>query len=142
MRFNPTISVYWLWLVVIGGFLSVVPTECISISHVYVDGVLIGYNDPHPTMDTAKWILLHAAISVLLAVVATTTHHALAKRFLPNYKPDSKTFSLASLLLTVAGVVCAFSFLASLGAIPAVYLVVLIFVAGRGVTLLLAAVRL
>ena len=142
MRFNLAISVYWLWLAVIAGFLSVVPLECHSVSHVYVDGALSGYNDPYPTMDASKWILLHAVVSVVLAVVATVIYHAWAKRHQPEYRPDPKTFSLGGLLLMIAAVACVFSLLASLGAIPAIYAVVLIAVVGRIAILLLAAIGL
>jgi hypothetical protein len=142
MQSNPAVSVYWLWLTVIGGILAVVPLECHSVSHVYVDGALIGYNDPFPTMDAAGWIVLHAAVSVALAVVATVVHHLWAKRHDPEYHPDSRTFSLGSLLLITAALACVFSLLASLGAIYAIYVVVLLFVAGRIATLLLAAIGL
>ncbi len=153
MRFNPTVSAYWLWLVVIAGVLSCVPLEfhpgplgastfCKNnIAHLYIDAIQ-GYNDCHHIMSGDKWILLHAAVSVLLAVVATVIHHSGPKRSEPDYQPDSKTFTLASLLLIVTAVSCVFSLLACLGAIYAVYLVVLIFVAGRFAVLLLAAVGL
>ena len=142
MQFNPRTSVYWLWLVVIAGVLSVVPLKCYSVSHVYVDGALIGYNDPYPKMDAAGWILLHTAVSVVLAIIATVIHHALAKRLHKKYQPDPKTFSLGGLLLMVAALACVFSLLASLGAIYAIYGAVLIFVAGWIATLLLAAIGL
>jgi hypothetical protein len=140
MHFNPRVSAYWLWLAVIGGILSVVPTECISVSWLYFNGALSGYNDPYPTMNTAGWIVLHAALSTALAVVATAIHRALAKATQPDYPPESKTFTLGGLLWLIAVAACVFSLLASLGAIPAVYVVVLICIAGRGVVLLLASV--
>lgn len=112
-----------------------------NIAHLYIDAIQ-GYNDCHHIMSGDKWILLHAAVSVLLAVVATVIHHSGPKRSEPDYQPDSKTFTLASLLLIVTAVSCVFSLLACLGAIYAVYLVVLIFVAGRFAVLLLAAVGL
>ena len=93
-------------------------------------------------MDAAGWILLHAAMSVVLAIIATVIHHALAKRRQPEHQPDPKTFTLGGLLLMIAAVACVFSLLASLGAIYAIYGAVLIFVAGWIATLLLAAIGL
>jgi hypothetical protein len=149
MRFNPRVSVYWLWLVVIADVLAVVPCvsypgkmgipRFVSVAFVYTHA-LRGYNDVYSLMTTGTWILLHAAVSVGLAVAATVIHHALAKRFCSDYRAESKTFTLGNLLLIVAAVACVFSCLASLGAISAVYLVVLIFVVGRFAALFLAAI--
>jgi hypothetical protein len=151
MRFNPRVSVYWLWLVVIAGVLAMVPcasypgkmgrTNFVSVAFVYTNA-LRGYNDSYTLLTGGKWILLHAAASVGLAVVATVIHHVLAKRFRSDCQPESKTFTLGGLLLTIAAVACVFSLLSSLGSISAVYLVALIFLAGRFATLLLAAVGL
>ena len=151
MRFNPRVSVYWLWLVVIAGVLAVVPcasypgkmgkTNFASVAIVYTHA-LRGYNDVYSWLTAGKWILLHAVASVGLAVVATVVHHALAKRFRSDCQPESKTFTLGGLLLTIAVVACVFSLLSSLGAISAIYLVVLVFLAGRFATLLLAAIGL
>jgi hypothetical protein len=151
MRFNPRVSVYWLWLVVIAGILSDVPcasypgrmgrTAYLNVAHLYANA-LRGYNDSYIMMRADRWILLHAAVSVALAVVATALQHAWAKRRRPDYRPDSKTFTLRGLLLSVAAVACAFSLLASFGAIHVGYAVVLIVVAGRVATLLLAAIGL
>jgi hypothetical protein len=136
------VSAYWFWLAAIAGLLSVLPTECRSVSFAYADGALCGYNDPYPTMNTAGWILLHAAVSVGLAVIATSLPRALKKRRNPRYQPDDRAFSLANLLLAVAAVVCVFSLLACVGAIPATYVAVLIFVGGRFAVVLLDALGL
>ena len=117
-------------------------TSFFNVAFLYANDALHGDTRSWSAIGDDKWILLHAAVSTVLTVVATVIHHAWAKRHQPDYQPDPKTFTLVSLLLTVAAVACVFSLLASLGAIYAIYLVVLIFVAGRGAVLLLAAVGL
>jgi hypothetical protein len=151
MRFNTTISEYWLWLVIIAGVLAAVPsvpysgkpggTSSLNVAFLYRDA-LRGDTRSWSAVGDDVMIVLHAVLSVVLAVIATVIHHAWAKRRKPDYTPDAKTFTLGGLLLTTAAVACAFSFLASVGAIYAIYLVVLIFVAGRFATLFLAAVGL
>ena len=125
MRFNPATSVYWLWLVVIASILGVVVAHAIA-------GDALSWS----TLSDNEIILLWAAVSVVLAVVATVIHHTWANQ------SDPKSFGLRGLLLMVAGVVCVFSCLASLGVIPAIYAVVLIAVVGRIAILLLAAIGL
>ncbi len=151
VRSRQNVSVYWLWLVVIGGILAVLPevpysgpmggNGLLPVVFLYCED-FCNYSDPYSALGDDKWILLHAAMSAVLAVIATVIHHAWAKRRHPEHQPDPKTFSLGGLLLMIAALACVFSLLASLGAIYAIYLVVLIFVAGRGATLLLAAVGL
>jgi hypothetical protein len=157
MRIHAKISVYWLWLLVIGGLCLSMPVDICwdywqrlfdcdvstgwfdplpSVADLYRDAIC-GYNDFHGLY--GQWILLHATVSVLFAIVATVIHHACAKRCQPERQPDSKTFTLRSLLLTVTAIACVFSLFACLGAIYALYLVVLIFCAGRFAVLLLAA---
>jgi hypothetical protein len=151
MRFNSTVSVYWLWLPLIAGILAVVPcvpypgkagaTVFLSLIYVYANG-LRGYNDSYTLMSADKWILLHAAVSVVLAVVATAIHRLWAKRRQPDYQTNVRIFALGNLLWTVAAVACVFGCLASFGAIHALYTAVLIFVGGRIATFLFAAVGL
>jgi hypothetical protein len=150
MRFNPTASVYWLWLPLIAGILAVVPcvpypgeagaTAFLSLIHVYANG-LRGYNDSYTLMSADKWILLHAAVSVTLTAVATLISQRWVKQRLSDHRPAVNTLPLGDLLLTVAAVVCAFGYLASLGAIHAIYGAVSIFVAGRFIVLAPAALK-
>jgi hypothetical protein len=151
MRFNPIVSVYWLWLLLIAGILAVVPcvsypgksgeTEFLSLIYVYTNG-LRGYNDSYTLMTADKCLLLHAVVSAVLAVVATLIHRVWAKRRQSDDQRDSKTLALGSLLWTVAAVACVLGCLASFGAIHALYAVVLIFAAGWIASLLLGVMGL
>ena len=151
MRVNPAISVYWLWLAVIAGILAVVPsvpysgipggTSFLNVAFLYGDA-LRGDTRSWSAIGDDKMILVHAAVSVVLAVIATAVHHTRAKRRGPEQRPDPKTFTLGGLLLLTAAVAGVFSLLASLGAIYAIYAAVLMFIVGRIATLLLAAVGL
>ena len=145
MQAGPKISVYWPWLVVISALLAVVPSlpisggsgQTISCYILSLYGMaLYGKSDPFWAVDN-RWILLHAAVSVALAVVAAALH-----RIAVDHKQDSKTFSMRRLMLTITAIACVFSLLASIGAMPVLYAVALIVIVGWAATLLLAAVGL
>jgi hypothetical protein len=150
MRFNPTVSVYWLWLIVIGCILAVVPsvpysggngvTGSFYVMFLY-GAALYDLSDPYSTVDN-KWIMLHAAVSVVSAIIATMVHDACTKPCQAEYKQDSKTFTWGGLLLAITALACVFGFLAFLGVSFVVYLVVLTVVAGRIATLLFAVIGL
>jgi hypothetical protein len=151
MRCHSSVSVYWLWLFILGGILAVAPsvpfhakmggTRFLNIAFLYRDA-LHGDARSWSAMGDDKWMMLHAAVSAALAVVATVIHHVLAKRRDPEYRSDSKNFSLGEVLFFTVALACVFSILAFLGAIHAIYAAVFIFVAGRLATLLLAAIGL
>jgi hypothetical protein len=161
MRFNRTISIYWFWLIVIAGVLSGAPVDiCWDIwQDIFLWDVSTCWSAPLPNIANLyadalrgnsyfyglwadKWILLHAAVSVVLAIIATVICRLWARRHRQEQQPDPRTFTLGGLLLAVTALACLFSLLASLGAIPMIYAVMLVFVVGRVATLLLAAIGL
>jgi len=134
-----------LWIVVIAGILANVPVVPydpgkapayhLPISFLYNEAI----SDSHSCTDIGddKWILGHAIVSVVLAIVATVLHRAWAKRHQTPYRPDK--FTLRGLLLTTAVLAGIFGLFASAGSMYILYVVVLLFVAGRMAPLLLAA---
>jgi hypothetical protein len=143
MQINRAVSVYWLWFVVIGGILAIIPNppgfgaKIPNIAEVYASC------DLRPEIvNRNQVILVHTTVSVVLAVAVTVILQRRANRRQRRweYHPDPKSLTLSDLLLFVAAIAFIFSILASIGATSVVYIAVLIAVVGRIAALLLVAV--
>jgi len=134
---NPRVSLYWLWLAVAFGAIMLVPWHRYSLPG-HHRMLPLGTVYVNPGMNWQPVLVVHSAVSVLLAVFATAVHHRV-QRTRRKAVPQPLTFSLGRLLAGVAVVGGIFSILTYCGAPPLVFLVVILLVAGHPASLALTA---
>jgi hypothetical protein len=137
---NPSISVYWLWLAVIAAVLANIPLipfdpgkspPCrLPITFLYTCTFPARDTGSWTNLGDNRWILLHAVVSTIAALVAMGVHKAWTLRCQdpwqdPSHCSRRRLAAIIVLLSTVLGV------LAWCHVAYVLYFVVLIFFAGR-----------
>jgi hypothetical protein len=141
-RFDCNVSKYWLWLVVIAGLSMAAP--CASqLSVLYLDA-LQSFEICNPKKDLVVShpnlvIIAHALISVVLAVIFTIISQVAAKASKKPIPGEARRFKMSTLFVATTVIGCIFGGFKYLGSEPVLYFVVLLFAAGRVVSLYLTA---
>jgi hypothetical protein len=133
LKFNPTVSVYWPWLISVFG-IGFVPTFGMMMASYY--------QTPPGLRDEALYkytpFLIGAWIAAAVAMIAAIVHHA--KRLARGEKDDASNFSLATILLVLGGASVAFGLLRWIDASAVFFYIVVIFILGRFACLFVNAI--
>jgi hypothetical protein len=132
LKFNPTVSVYWPWLVVVFG---------IGFAQAFGRMMAGYYQTPPGLRDDALYnyapFLVCALIATAIAMTAAIAHHA--KRLKRGEKDDASNFSIATILLVLGGASVVFGLLRWIDAPAAFFYIVVICILGRFACLLVNA---
>ncbi len=139
-RLNPRVSVYWLWLAIAFGGMTVIP----CVPFIDTKTGLTYYYPPatfylYPGMREG-WpsILIYNTLAALLVTIPAAVVHALIRRRRGLVEPV--VFSLRQILGGMVAFAVVFAVLASYKALPLVFFVVILLYLGWPVTLILAAI--
>ena len=137
---NPRLSVYWLWLVIVFGMIAALPglpfSRKLASGNRYVP-IATAYSRPD-LFDGWQVILVgHTLVSLLVAVPAAA-HHTLRRRQRGLSEPVS--FDLRQLLGAAAMLALVFGLLAWYKAPPVVFVAAILLYSGCPATLILAGI--
>ena len=137
-RWNPRVSVYWLWLVIVFGAIAAIPwhpyPDKLTGKPRYVP-VATAYSRPDLFDGWQATLLCHTLVALLVAIPAAVRHTVIRRE---RSLAEPVTFSLRQ-LLTGAGILAlVFGLLAWYGAPRVVFFVVILLYSGWPATLILA----
>ena len=146
-RANPSVSVYWLWLLVIAAVLANLPVVPYPGKCCYLPITFL-YKEAFSETDVSSWsnigdqrlIVLHALVSVIVTVVAMSIHRVWTMRCKMPWE-EAGTFTPGGVVMAAFVVTLALGALAICSASYVLYGVVLIFFAGRWIAALLTGNR-
>jgi hypothetical protein len=131
-KFNPTVSVYWGWLVVVFGI------GCIFANNIALEPRYQMHRDQRAVIPFEYFpYLFSALLATVIAMILAIARHA--NRLDRDEQDDAANFSLATILLVMGGASVAFGLLRWIDAPAAFYYIVVIFILGRFACLLVNA---
>lgn len=139
---NPRVSVYWLWVVIVFGTIAAIPWHPFPEKHtgsIQYLPVATAYSRPDLFDNWQGTLLCHTFVALLVAVPAAVRHTIIRRK---RGLAEPANFDLRQ-LLTAAGILAlVFGLLIRYGAPPVVFCVVILLYAGCPTTLILAGVLL
>jgi hypothetical protein len=129
-RLNRRVSVYWLWLAIVFGVISLIPwypgrTGYLPVATAYANP---GWRDWQPTL------LGHVLLTLLIATPLAIAHTVILSL---RGRPEPVTFSLRGLLLATGAVALILGGLRWCNAAPVVFAAVIILLSGYPATVIL-----